>query len=232
MELSFGKKDDPQIPTEKVLQFRSQGLSNDQIVSYLQREGYKSNQIFEAFTQADLKKQLSPGQLVEQPMPENQMPSFSTPGILHSNTRRTGADTAQIQEIAEQIIDEKWDELVENINKIVEWKDHIEIELKALKSRQDSLNEMILNVQKSMTARVEDYDKTMTEVGTDVKALTMVFQKILPGFMENVSELSKIADTMKSGKVEKKVELKKETSKKSKSDEIWEDEDKSIEDIE
>jgi len=232
LELSFGKKDDPQIPTEKVLQFRSQGLSNDQIVSYLQREGYKSNQIFEAFTQADLKKQLSPGQLVEQPMPENQMPSFSTPGILHSNTRRTGADTAQIQEIAEQIIDEKWDELVENINKIVEWKDHIEIELKALKSRQDSLNEMILNVQKSMTARVEDYDKTMTEVGTDVKALTMVFQKILPGFMENVSELSKIADTMKSGKVEKKVELKKETSKKSKSDEIWEDEDKSIEDIE
>ncbi len=229
MELSLGKKDESQIPTEKVLQFRSQGLSNDQIVSYLQREGYKSNQIFEAFTQADLKKQLSAGNLNQQMPLENPMPM---PGIISSGTRKSNIDSSQIQEIAEQIIDEKWDELVENINKIVEWKEHIEMELNAIKSRQDSLNEMILNVQKSMTARVEDYDKTMTEVGTDVKALTMVFQKILPGFMENVSELSKIADTMKSEKSEKKAEIKKEVSKKTKSDDIWEEEDKSIEDIE
>ena len=229
MELSLGKKDEPQIPTEKVIQFRSQGLSNDQIVSYLQREGFKSNQIFDAFTQADLKKQLSSGNLDQQQSIENPMP-LSNPGILHSNMRRANVDSSQIQEIAEQIIDEKWDELVENINKIVEWKDHIETELKVMKSRQESLNDMILNVQKSMNARVEDYDKTMTDVGTDVKALTMVFQKILPGFMENVSELSKIADTMKSGKVEKKEEIRKET-KKSKSNDIFED-DKSIEDIE
>jgi len=229
LELSLGKKDEPQIPTEKVIQFRSQGLSNDQIVSYLQREGFKSNQIFDAFTQADLKKQLSSGNLDQQQSIENPMP-LSNPGILHSNMRRANVDSSQIQEIAEQIIDEKWDELVENINKIVEWKDHIETELKVMKSRQESLNDMILNVQKSMNARVEDYDKTMTDVGTDVKALTMVFQKILPGFMENVSELSKIADTMKSGKVEKKEEIRKET-KKSKSNDIFED-DKSIEDIE
>ena len=229
MDLNLGKKEEPQIPTEKVLQFRSQGLSNDQIVTYLQREGYKSNQIFDAFTQADLKKQLSSGNLDQQQSVENPMP-LSTPGIIHSNMRRSNIDSSQIQEIAEQIIDEKWDELVENINKIVEWKDHIETELKVVKSRQESLNDMILNVQKSMNARVENYDKTMTDVGTDVKALTMVFQKILPGFMENISELSKIADTMKSGKVEKKQEFKKEV-KKSKSNDIFE-EDSSIEDIE
>ena len=35
------------------------------------------------------------------------------------------------------------------------------------------------------------------DIGVEIKALEKVFQKILPGFMENVNELSRISRDMK-----------------------------------
>jgi len=42
-------------PTQKVVAMRQQGLSNNQIIQMLQREGYDSNLVFEAMSQADIK---------------------------------------------------------------------------------------------------------------------------------------------------------------------------------
>ena len=147
------------------------------------------------------------------------------PGIFPP-ARRGEVDSEQIQEIVEKIIEEKWDSVAENFNKIIDWKETVEVEINGLKSKINGLNENISSVQRAMNAKVEDYDKTMRDVGTDVKALTMVFQKILPGFMENVQELSKITDRFKGGSAAK-IMVK---PKKSKGEEIFEE--KSIEDIE
>ena len=48
-----------------------------------------------------------------------------------------------------------------------------------------------------MLEKVGEYDKHIGDVGTEVKALEKVFQKVLPGFIENVSELSRITEEMK-----------------------------------
>jgi hypothetical protein len=55
-------------------------------------------------------------------------------------------------------------------------------------------------IHTSVLERVTDYDKHITDVGTEVKALEKVFQKVLPGFIENVAELSRITEDIKKNK--------------------------------
>ena len=233
------------VPTEKVLQLQSQGLSNDQIISALQREGYSTSDIFDALTQADLKKTI--GEPISGiPEPDNPM-RFTPVGVRGAipsppsiGESRTSVD--KMEEIAEAIINEKWNALVESVNKIIDWKEKTEAEIASINTKIQHLNESFQQVQKSMMGRIEEYDRNMTDVGTDIKALTKVFQKILPGFMENVSELSRITSRIK-GEVPKQIFEEKEAEdegeieeeaprtkkRRSKSEEIF---GETIEDIE
>ena len=51
------------IPTDKVLELRAQGNSNNQIIQLLQREGYDLTVIFNAMNQADVKSGIDYGEL-------------------------------------------------------------------------------------------------------------------------------------------------------------------------
>ena len=104
---------------------------------------------------------------------------------------------SKIEEVAEAIIDEKWNILVENVNKIIDWKERVDDQITALNGKVQQLSQDFTKLQAAIIGKTEEYDKTMKDVGTDVKALSKVFQKILPGFIENVSELSRITARMK-----------------------------------
>ncbi len=239
----MGKSQAGQTPVDKVLLLQSQGISNDQIIATLQREGFASSQIFDAMTQADIKKTISESTPDRVPMPEN--PSkFRPVGVMGTppappslSGEDSRASVERIEEIAEAIIDEKWDSLVESVNKVIDWKEKVDGDISALKTKIESLNNNFIQVQKSILGKVEEYDKTMVDVGTDVKALTKVFQKILPGFIENVSELSRITSRIK-GVPERREDIsvadeednrKLRQRRNTKAAEIFED---SIEDIE
>jgi len=220
----FGKKAERvSIPTDQVIKLRQQGLSDDQIVQTLQKDGFKSHQIFEAMHQAEVKGMVAPTSLEEVPEPENPMEP-SAPGIppppAYAAEEKMPVD--RIEEIAEAIIDEKWNELVVNVNKIIEWKEETDRKLAAIETKIHDLGSRFEKVQASMLGKIEEYDKTMTEVGTDVKALTKVFQKVLPGFIENVGELSRITEKIK-GKAPKKAVEEKLVPKKreSRTEEIF-----------
>ncbi len=108
-----------------------------------------------------------------------------------------GVDEGRIHEIAEAIIDEKWQELVENVNKIVEWKDNTESRIDKLEQKMDDLQNSFDKLHEGVLGKISEYDKGIVDLGTEIKALEKVFQKILPGFMENVHELSRITQRMK-----------------------------------
>jgi len=224
----FGKKTEKiSIPTDQVIKLRQQGLSDDQIVQTLQKDGFKSHQIFEAMNQAEVKGIVAPTTLEEVPGPENPMapplppsPEISAPTAAPTAER---VSVERIEEIAEAIIDEKWNELVVNVNKIIDWKEETDRKIAAIETKIHDLSSRFEKVQASMLGKIEEYDKTMTEVGTDVKALTKVFQKVLPGFVENVGELSNIAEKLK-GKAPKKAEAEEEAKpkkRKTKTEEIF-----------
>ena len=68
-----------------------------------------------------------------------------------------------------------------------------EQQLKDLSSGLNSLH-------KSLIEKISEYDKGITNVGTEIKAMEKVFQKILPSLTENVNRLDRIAKGSKLGK--------------------------------
>ena len=68
------------VPTDRVIQLRQQGMSNNQITETLQREGYSSSQIYDAMSQADIKGIVeTPAEEAAPPMPAASGPEMPAP---------------------------------------------------------------------------------------------------------------------------------------------------------
>lgn len=174
------------LPIDLVRQYQGQGLTNDQIVNYLMQAGYNHDQILQAFNQASMQQEISPSAVSPQE-------DLAQSEMMQSND----FNRERIEELAEAIIDEKWNHLVENINRIIEWKEKTEGRMTTLETRFEDLKKNFDTLQTSILDRVGGYDQHITDVGTEIKAMEKVFAKILPGFIENVSELSRITNKIK-----------------------------------
>lgn len=212
------------IPVQHVVNMRNQGMSNNQIIQNLQRFGYSIDQINNALNQADIKVGIYPaqpsfagpagamgtsmgGQGVSPssfgPNPSAQRasssPSFSpTPGPSPDDLSEELSDKDErMHEIAESIIEEKWNELMDSVSRIVEWKDGIEMRMAKAEQQLADLRGSFDKLHEGVLGKLGDYDKGISTITVEIKALEKVFQKILPGFVENVHELSKITEKMK-----------------------------------
>ena len=209
---SFGKKTEDAatgtqqegygLPIDRVMMMRQQGLTNNQIVQALQRDGYDSARIFDALSQADMQtgapvQGYGPQdmQAMQQPVDAGMTMGYQQPMM--------GGERERIEEMAETIIDEKWDELVKNITKIVEWKDRTEARITKMEQEMKDLKESFDKLHKAIIGKISEYDQNITNVGTEIKAMEKVFQKILPTFTENVNELSRLTKTIKRPSVTK-----------------------------
>jgi len=201
------------IPLEQVLQMRNQGLTNDQIIQNLQRYGYPLNLINNAINQADIKEGItttqyqmgmdSPPPLSAVPMQQGQQQRQQRSGHASSafgssHDSDVGVEEEErIHEVAEAIIEEKWSSLIENVSKILEWKDTAESRLTKMEQSIEELRHNFDKLHEGVLGRLGEYDTTMKDIGTELKALEKVFQKILPGFVDNVQELSRITERMR-----------------------------------
>ena len=233
------------IPLGIVLGLKAKGLSNSQIIEILQRDGYKTYQIFDALSQAELKSaspisaeqkpaypQPNPAtqsvtpSIMESPQPgSSPIPEFMGENISGPSANAqlvpqpdqefkaqtetevpvvgepTDAITEKIEEITEAIIDEKWNEFIVNVNKIIAWKERTEARMTALEKRMDDLKASVDQLQKAIAEKIGEYDKHVTDVGVEIKAMEKVFQKVLPTFTANINELSRITEELKDKKV-------------------------------
>jgi hypothetical protein len=192
---------------DQVIRMKQQGLSDNQIIQTLQRAGNGPQQIFDAMSQAEIKggiEGVPVSELGDNAYPENQMqmqpepqqqpyapqyPQYAAP--------QGGITNEEVEAIAESIIDEKWDELMKSMSKVIAWKEEMDNKFAETEQKFDDLQKDFDELHKSVLGRVSDYDRTMTNVSTDLKAMSTVFQKVLPGFIETVGELSQIRDDLK-----------------------------------
>ena len=173
------------IPIDRILNMRQQ-MTDNQIIQTLQREGYSSSQIFDAINQADLTSKFP-----ESPYPQEQM----EPSSYES---RYEEPKEKIEELVEVIIDEKWNELVKDITKIVEWKNKVEKKINDLDKNINDLQTNIDSLKQNILSKISQYDKGISNVGTSIKAMENAFSKVLPTFVENVNELGRITKKIKS----------------------------------
>ncbi len=172
--------------TNQVSRMRSQNMSNDEIAQRLLYQGFSNAEVFDAMNQVDS------SQTYDAPAEQ----SFN-PGAYSPPQNDQTIDTNKISEIAESIIEDKWSELVDHVNRIIEWKSSMELKLAAMDEQIKNMKLGFDSLQKSIMGKISDSDSVMREVSTDIKALEQVFKKILPGFVENVNELSRITQNIK-----------------------------------
>ncbi len=257
------------IPTDKVLDMRAQGLSNNQVIQILQRDGYDLPAIFNALNQADIKggieavpasavpheevyptqetggypmaQEPTQRQSIQQPMQQmpaqqgygDQVPMLQDTGMMPDYggmgapegmpqdqgmpmqpgpmdypqqqgfgptagpTYGPSFETQRIEELAEAIIDEKWNEIVRSINKIIDWKERVEARVTKMEQQLDDMNKNFDLLHKGVLGKISEYDRNLTNVGAEIKAMDKVFQKVLPSLTENVAELSRITSNVK-----------------------------------
>ncbi len=194
-------------PVEQVLMMKQQGYTNNQIVQTLQSQGYNNSQIFDAINQAGLSGDFS--EAPEQPemgmqdygqnyqqQPYQQQPFqvFQTPREIQTPV---SIDEERIQEVAEAIIDEKWQELAKDIKKVIEWKEKSEDRIAKLEQQILDLKMSIDSLTKNIMGKISTYDQNLVEVGTEIKAMEKVFQKVLPTLTESVNKLDRMAKGVK-----------------------------------
>jgi hypothetical protein len=207
------------LPVDQVINFRQQGLTDNQIIQTLQRDGYDSSKIFDAMNQADMmatgadtsmsiggnnyseapsaQAQPIPMQQPAYEQPMQQPAEMGVPTGAMGPQQGYGGERERIEEMAEAIIDEKWDEMIKSINKIIEWKDKTEAKIVRLEQDFKNLKSDFDNLHTAVIGKIGEYDQNIINVGTEIKAMEKVFQKILPTFTENVRELSRITRGVK-----------------------------------
>ena len=190
-------------PVEQVISLKQQGYSNNQIVQALQDQGYNNSQIYNAINQANL----SGPQSVEhnevgmsdygQSYQAYQQPQQNFQAAKEYQPSSSGAasdylDDERIQEIAESIIDEKWEEFAGDIRKVIEWKEKSEDRLSRIEQQILDLRMGIDSLTKNIMSKISTYDQNIVDVGTEIKAMEKVFQKVLPTLTENVNKLDRM----------------------------------------
>lgn len=140
-----------------------------------------------------------------------------TPSI--NNNAMNDSSKQTMEEIAEGIIDEKWEELMKSVDKIIAWKDKADRKIERMEQKITDLKERFENLHSGILGKVEEYDKGIKTVGSDIKAMESVFKKIIPSFTENVGKLSRIATSMDNKS------SKKSTKKRKLEDSIDEDDE-------
>ncbi|MBU0665801.1 MAG: hypothetical protein ABIC91_06390 [Nanoarchaeota archaeon] len=214
----FGKNPPPEtqtdnIPVDQVSSMKAQGLDNNQIIQTLQRSGYTSEQIFEAINRIELPPttheeddypQSDISHYSDQPEIQNQnydfppqQPNFAPQEAL---VQFNSQSAIQTEELVESIIEEKWNELVKDIKKVIDWKNKTETKISNMEQQFQDLKDNFDKLHKAIIGKIGDYDKNILNVGAEVKAMEKVFSKVLPVFIDNVNDLSRITEVMKNKK--------------------------------
>jgi hypothetical protein len=168
---------------DEVQTMRQQGLTNPLIMEELTKKGYPPEQI-NAAIQGGMPMQGAPDQSMQGSMPTSGAPSNQAHDSVYE----------RIESITENLIDEKWDELIAEVKKIIDWKQKIEDRQTLLDSELKKLKEDFKTLHGGVLGKLETYDSTIREVGTELHAVGKVFKDVIPVFVENVKELKGIND--------------------------------------
>ena len=140
--------------------------------------------------------------------PNSSIPTHTTPQHIEvSNTQmqqevqpqiiNTKDVQALINETVEKIIEEKWTSLTENVQKVVDWKSKVEEQITLVKEDVVSMQESFSTLEKRLISKINNYDKSILDVGSEIKAMDKVFQKITPTLVNNVTELGRVVKDLK-----------------------------------
>ena len=178
-------------PAAAIEELRGQGLSDRMIIDELTKQGFSLEQVNSALHSGASEGPPQPAMEAPTEMPA--APAYQVASAVASGEGNEGNIYERIEEITEGIIDEKWDELIVEVRKIVDWKEKVETKQIAMMHDLNKLKEDFTVLHQGVLGKLETYDERMRDVGTELQAVGKVFKDVVPEFVENVKELSRIS---------------------------------------
>jgi len=143
----------------------------------------------------------APSNDVEVPEPPSySAPSYNAPSFQQS-FQQPQVSSDYVQKIIEEVIEEKWDDMISKIGDIRLWRDKTDGEITAIKQEILRTQNHFANLQKAVLGKVSEYNENIININTEMKSLEKVFEKILQPMTENIKELSRITSTLKNKKI-------------------------------
>ncbi|MFH1972830.1 MAG: hypothetical protein ABIJ18_05115 [archaeon] len=199
----------PNLPTQKVKQMIAKGLTNEEITRSLEGQGFSLNQISSALNQANLQTGMDlpeydpMEQEFEEPEQEEQYPAQEYPqqqDYTQYQLPQQQMSYEDIQAIVEEILEEKWKEFMKNTGDINVWKARVSDDLESTKQELIRTQKRLEDLQVAVLGRVKDYNKSVQDISSDMKALENVFGKILEPLTKNIKDLNKVTEELKKSK--------------------------------
>jgi hypothetical protein len=160
-------------------------MTNNQVIEALQRQGYQPQQIYDAMAQSEFRGAAEP-YAPDGPGPEAAPAEAAPPAVPKG-----------FEETVEAVVEEKWNEFTRELGKMNEWKDASTSRMDKLEQSVNDMKADLDNLHKAIVSKISEYDKNLLDVGTEIKAMEKVFQKVLPELTGSVTELSRITRTVK-----------------------------------
>lgn len=120
--------------------------------------------------------------------------------VYMQNSQQPQMDIESMQEIVESIIDERWQEVVASVGDITIWKSRVDDDLSAIKQEVLRIEDRFTKLQASILGKVDEYQKGITQVSSEMVALEQVFGKIMEPLTSNIKELQRLTQDMKKKK--------------------------------
>ena len=137
----------------------------------------------------------------QEPQNSNENMYNSIANELHTNNQYNENNIQEmIDETIEKVIEERWEKLVTGVEKVLKWKEKQEAQINLIKEDIVHIKEAMMMLEKKLLGKINSYDSNIMDVNSEIKALEKVFQKITPTLINNVNELSKIAEDIKHSK--------------------------------
>jgi len=215
-------------PVNDVMNMIQQGMSDMEIIRHLTDRGYSPVQITDALNQAKIKKEITgteglqpsilqtavpvptpreapvpkPIAVAPSPMAPVQTMEYPTYPYQYPTAEavQPKIDTEAIEEIAEEIVNEKWLEIKSKVSDVIEWKTYADKRLSSVDDRIKRIELSMDRLQAALLSKVQEYQRDIKELGSEMAALEGAFGKILTPFVENMRELGKITGELKAAK--------------------------------
>jgi len=105
-----------------------------------------------------------------------------------------------VQELAEEIINEKWEEFKTKLGNMSELKRYTESKLKQVEERVKRIELNFDKVQLGIMGQVKQYGSRIDSLDAEVQALQSAFSQILQPLVSSVKELRDVSDEIKTKK--------------------------------
>ena len=160
------------IPLNVVFDMKENGFSPNQVIEELQRMGYGVDKIFDTMklVENDYANPSIPMNVENfntnmppppiQSQPQQEYSGFQQPSMSYGSSV-TGMAREEVEEIAETIIQEKWSDLVQDIKKVIKWKEEMETRISKIEQQINNLKDNFTSLQKAIFGKINEYDKNI-----------------------------------------------------------------------